>query len=153
MRRKEKQVSSRKAIDAIIYRSQVCRLAMARNNTPYMVPLCFGYDGEAFYLHTALEGRKIEFFENNPQVCFELENGVRILPAEDMACKWSFKYESVIGFGTIVELIDSADKAHGLNQIMVHYSGKEWPFKQKNIRKTRVWKVVIQSLTAKKSTL
>ncbi len=152
MRRKEKQVTSQKEIDAIIYRSEVCRLAMAKDNSPYMVPLCFGYDGEAIYVHTAAKGKKIDYFEANPNVCFELESGVRVLPTEDLACKWSFKYESVIGFGSIAELVDPEDKAFGLNQIMRHYSGKEWSFREKDQKKTRVWKIAIQSLTAKKST-
>jgi nitroimidazol reductase NimA-like FMN-containing flavoprotein (pyridoxamine 5'-phosphate oxidase superfamily) len=152
MRRKEKQVTNPQEIDAIIYRSEVCRLAMARDNIPYMVPLSFGYDGEAVYLHTAREGRKIDFFEANPQVCFELECGVRILPAEDIACNWSFHYESVIGFGTIAELVDPTEKEYGFNQVMRHYSGKEWSFKEKNLIKARVWKITIQSLSAKKST-
>ena len=152
MRRKEKQVTRPQEIDAIIYRSEVCRLAMARDNRPYLVPLCFGYDGEAIYLHTAAEGRKIDFFEANPHVCFELESGVRILPAEDLACKWSFKYESVIGFGTITELVTPDEKVFGLNQIMRHYAGKEWDFQNHEVKKTRVWKITIASLTAKKST-
>ena len=152
MRRKEKQVTNPQEIDAIIYRSEVCRLAMARDNTPYLVPLCFGYDGEAIYLHTAPVGQKIEFFQANPQVCFEFECGVRVLPAEDMACKWSFKYESVIGLGTIAELVDPAEKEFGFNQVMRHYSGKEWPIKAKEIKKARVWKISIHSVTAKKST-
>ena len=152
MRRKEKQVTNPQEIDAIIYRSDVCRLAMARDNSPYLVPLCFGYDGEAIYLHTAHRGKKIEFFEASPRVCFEFESGVRVLPAEDLACQWSFKYESVIGFGTIGELVDPAEKAYGLNQVMRHYSSEEWTLEENNLKKTRVWKVSIQSLTAKKST-
>jgi nitroimidazol reductase NimA-like FMN-containing flavoprotein (pyridoxamine 5'-phosphate oxidase superfamily) len=152
MRRKEKQVTNPTEIDAIIYRSEVCRLAMARDNSPYMVPLCFGYDGEAIYLHTAMEGQKIDYIQANPRVCFELESGVRILPSEDMACKWSFKFESVIGFGTISELVEPGEKEHGLNQIMHHYSGKEWSFRKKAFDKARVWKITIDSMTAKKST-
>jgi nitroimidazol reductase NimA-like FMN-containing flavoprotein (pyridoxamine 5'-phosphate oxidase superfamily) len=152
MIRKEKQVTSAREIDAIIFRSEICRLAMARDNEPYLLPLCFGYDGKAVYLHTAATGQKIEFFETNPKVCVEFENGVKVLPDDDMACKWSFRYESVIAFGTVAELVDPVDKAYGLNQVMRHYSGREWAMPEKGMGKTRVWKISIESMTAKKST-
>ncbi len=58
MRRKEKQVTGRRAIDAVIRASSVCRLAMSHEDRPYVVPLCFGYDGGTLYFHSALEGKK-----------------------------------------------------------------------------------------------
>ena len=32
---------------------QVCRLGLCDGGEPYVVPLCFGYDGEALYFHAA----------------------------------------------------------------------------------------------------
>jgi nitroimidazol reductase NimA-like FMN-containing flavoprotein (pyridoxamine 5'-phosphate oxidase superfamily) len=46
MRRTEKEIG-RAEIDAIIRRSQVCRLGLSDQGEPYVVPLCFGYDGQA----------------------------------------------------------------------------------------------------------
>ncbi|MGD8833836.1 MAG: pyridoxamine 5'-phosphate oxidase family protein [Desulfobacteraceae bacterium] len=56
MRREDKQITDRKEIDAIIHGSKVCRLAMSKENQPYLVPLSFGYDGKAIYVHTAGTG-------------------------------------------------------------------------------------------------
>ncbi|MEJ2156277.1 MAG: pyridoxamine 5'-phosphate oxidase family protein [Desulfobacteraceae bacterium] len=151
MRRKEKQITDRKEIDAIIHASLVCRMAMARENKPYLVPLSFGYDGSAIYLHTAAEGHKIDYIEANPNVCVEFEHQVQVLEDDNQACKWSFRFQSVIGFGTIRELVDPSRKEQGLNHIMKHYSHKEWSFNLKAVAKTRVWKIDIHSLQGKRS--
>ena len=149
MRRNEKEIIDRGEIDAIINASQVCRVALAKDNQPYLVPLSFGYDGQAIYLHTAVEGKKIDYIEANNRVCVEFERDVRLKPDEKKACKWSIYFESVIGDGTIQELTSLEDKQYGLNQIMRHYSGKDWDFDSKAMAKTRLWKITIASLCGK----
>lgn len=149
MRRKEKQITERKEIDDIINASPVCRMAMAHGNEPYLVPLSFGYDGNAVYIHTAIQGKKIDIIEANPRVCIEFEHKVQVIKDDNQACKWSFSFQSVIGFGTIKELRDTDQKKQGLNHIMRHYTGKEWPFNPKAVEKTRVWKIDIESLCGK----
>lgn len=151
MRRDEKQITERKEIDAIIHASDVCRLAMARENEPYLVPLSFGYDGQALYFHTASAGKKIDFIESNHHVCFEFEHQVQVVANDDHACKWSFSFKSVIGYGTVSEVVHLAQKKQGLSQIMQHYSQKQWSFNEQTVAKTRVWKISIQSLTGKQS--
>jgi nitroimidazol reductase NimA-like FMN-containing flavoprotein (pyridoxamine 5'-phosphate oxidase superfamily) len=110
MRRKEKQITERKEMDDIINASPVCRMAMAHGNEPYLVPLAFGYDGNAVYIHTAIQGKKIEIIEANPRVCIEFEHKVQVMKNDNQACKWSFSFQSVIGFGTISELRDPHQK-------------------------------------------
>ena len=151
MRRKEKQITERKEIDAIIHASPVCRMAMAHNNLPYLVPLSFGYDGGAVYIHTAVRGKKIDIIEANPKVCVEFEHEVRIVSDDNQACNWSFAFQSVIGFGTISELQEPAQKEEGLNHIMRHYSNKKWTYNTKALAKAKVWKIDIDSLYGKQS--
>jgi nitroimidazol reductase NimA-like FMN-containing flavoprotein (pyridoxamine 5'-phosphate oxidase superfamily) len=151
MKRQEKQIAQRKEIDAVIHASDVCRLAMARGNEPYLVPLSFGYDGQALYFHTALTGKKIDFIEANHQVCFEFEHQVQVVTNDESACKWSFSFKSVLGYGIVSEIVHPAQKEQGLSHIMRHYSHKQWAFNEKAMAKTRVWKISIQSLTGKQS--
>jgi hypothetical protein len=151
VRRKEKQITERKEIDAIIHASPVCRMAMARDNRPYLVPLSFGYDGSTVYIHTAAQGKKIDFIQANPHVCIEFEHQVSVIRDDGLACKWSFKFKSVIGFGTISELIDPEQKQQGLDQIMRHYTDKAWTFNPKAVEKTRVWRIDLESLSGKRS--
>ena len=50
----------------------VGRLACARENQPYVVPINFAFDGNCIYGFTTL-GQKIEWLRSNPLVCFELD--------------------------------------------------------------------------------
>jgi nitroimidazol reductase NimA-like FMN-containing flavoprotein (pyridoxamine 5'-phosphate oxidase superfamily) len=151
MRRRDREITSRDEIDTIIRSSQVCRVAFADNNEPYLVPVSFGYDGEALYIHTAKTGRKLDFIAANDRVCFEFEANVSIHVDEGDACAWTFEFESVIGYGTMVELEKTEDKVRGLNQIMLHYSHREWEIDDAAVSTTRVWRIDIESLTGKRS--
>ncbi|MCW8984119.1 MAG: pyridoxamine 5'-phosphate oxidase family protein, partial [Thermoanaerobaculales bacterium] len=62
MRRRDKEITSRQEIDEIIRSALVCRIALADRDEPYVVPVSFGYDGDALFIHTARSGRKIDFF-------------------------------------------------------------------------------------------
>ena len=151
MRRSDREITSRDEIDAVIRSAQICRIAFADGDEPYVVPVSFGYDGEALYLHTAKTGRKLDFIAANNRVCFELEANVSIQSDEHDACAWTFEYESVIGYGTITELESTTDRARGLNRIMRHYSGREWEIDESKMATTRVWRIAIESLTGKRS--
>jgi len=151
MRRRDREITNRDAIDEIIRSAQVCRIAFADGNEPYVVPVSFGYDGKAIYVHTTKTGRKLDFIAANNRVCFELEANVSIRANEEDACEWTFEFESVIGYGTISELSGNEDKIQGLNQIMLHYSGREWEIDEKATATTRVWRIEIESLTGKRS--
>ena len=59
MRRKEKEITDIKSIEEIINKAKVCRLALSLDDTPYVVPVCFGYNGETIYIHSAKEGQNI----------------------------------------------------------------------------------------------
>jgi nitroimidazol reductase NimA-like FMN-containing flavoprotein (pyridoxamine 5'-phosphate oxidase superfamily) len=151
MRKSEREITSRAEIDAIIRGSEVCRLAFAVSDEPYIVPVSFGYDGHSLYFHTADTGRKIDCIAANNRACFEMERNVRLVKDPLKPCKWSFSYESVIGFGEVCELQSPAEKARGLNHIMEHYSGREWDFDSFAMKGTRVWRISISSVTGKRA--
>ena len=151
MRRRDKEICTREEIDAVIRAAEVCHLALARGNEPYLVPVSFGYDGKALYIHTAAKGRKIDFIEANNRVCFELEADVALVRNEGEACEWTFSFQSVIGYGVIAELTRLDEKAHALNQIMRHYSGREWDIPGNRAATTRVWRIEIESVKGKRS--
>ena len=151
MRRTDKEIVSREEMDGIIRGSHVCRIALAMDNMPYIVPVSFGYDGESIYIHTAKEGKKINYFRNNNNICFEFERNVKLVGDPDNACRWTFSYESVIGFGKIYELESLEQRERGLNKIMFQYSGKDWVFGEDLLKNIRVWKIEITSITGKRS--
>jgi len=86
-------------IEAIIRKSTVCRLGLLDQDTPYVVPLCFGYRNGTLFFHTAPKSRKLDMLRRHPRVCFEMDVLSDPLPAE-APCDWNMRYRSVIGFGT-----------------------------------------------------
>jgi nitroimidazol reductase NimA-like FMN-containing flavoprotein (pyridoxamine 5'-phosphate oxidase superfamily) len=151
MRRAEKEIHSRALMDQILGQAEVCRLALCKDDQPYLVPVSFGYDGACLYFHTAAEGMKLEFLAANNRVCFEVEHGVKVVPNEANPCAWTFAYLSVIGFGRAEEVTDRAGKVEGLNLIMRHYSGRAWSLEAQSLEKVRVWRIDIERITGKRS--
>lgn len=150
MRRSEREIKDRAVIDAIIRHCLVCRLGLSDGVEPYIVPLCFGYDGEALYFHSASDGRKIDILRKNSRVCFEFDIPEGMREAEQ-GCRWGIKYRSVIGFGTAEIVDDQEDKKKVLGIIMAQYSDKEYIFPEDVVTKTTVIKVVIARVTGKQA--
>ena len=149
MQRKEKKIVDRETIDSIIQHSDICHLACCQEDIPYSIPISFGYDGEVVYIHTASAGKKIAIFEMNPRVCLTFVSQADILSHSDQACKWSFAFSSVIAEGKISEITEPEGKSTALNQIMSHYSRRDWDFPKKTLSGTRVWKITLETLTGK----
>ncbi len=153
MRRSDKEITDLETIHAIVRGCEVCRLGLAVEGEPYVVPVSFGFDGESVYFHTANQGRKIDMMVANPRVCVQFEHKVELVTDDEDACAWTFRYESVIGFGAVTELVDEKEKTLGLNRVMKHYSGRDWTFGGPALSTTRVWRVDLEILTGKRSGL
>jgi nitroimidazol reductase NimA-like FMN-containing flavoprotein (pyridoxamine 5'-phosphate oxidase superfamily) len=148
MRRKDKEITDRQQLDSIIERAIVCRLGLSQGGKPYIVPLCFGYDGDSIYFHSALEGRKLDILRENNNVCFEIEGDINLVDA-DKACNWTIRYKSVIGFGK-AHIVNDPDSIHkALDVIMDHYSNKSFEYPEDKVGKTAVIRVDIEEVSGK----
>jgi nitroimidazol reductase NimA-like FMN-containing flavoprotein (pyridoxamine 5'-phosphate oxidase superfamily) len=152
MRRAEREITDRKEIDTIIRRARVCRLGLAEDGQPYVIPMTFGYDGRAVYFHCATQGRKLDILRKNPDVCLEFDVSEEILEAE-RACGWGMKYHSVIALGTAVFLETPEEKRNGLRILMAQYSNpnRSFSFPDAALSRVIVIKVGIDQLTGKRS--
>lgn len=59
----------------------------------------------------------MDFLLQNSAVCFEADCACEIVKANE-ACRWSSRYQSVIGEGTVAVLEDASQKAHALDSLM-----------------------------------
>jgi uncharacterized protein len=146
MRRSEKEIRDRREIDSIIIRSRVCRLAMCCDGQPYIVPLCFGYDGNALYIHAAKEGMKIDALRINSRVCFEMDIDQELVRRGN-SC--SMRYRSVIGNGQAVFIEDVEEKRLALEELMSHYGEAPVEWSREALAKVAIIKIEIDSLTGK----
>jgi len=92
-------------IETLLRTSLIGRIACAGAGEvrPYIVPIGYGYDGEAVYFLSG-PGRKIEIMRRQPLVSFEVDHG----EAED-------RWQSVVAEGLYEELTDDAEREHALN--------------------------------------
>jgi len=150
MRRSEKEIKDRAEIDLIIRRSQVCRLGLSDRGQPYVVPLCFGYDGKALYFHCAKEGRKLDILRRNNRVCFEFDIVEGMVEA-DQGCDWDARYQSVIGFGIAHFIEDGTGKQNALSFLMSQYSERTFSLPPEMVSRIAIVKIEIDSLTGKQS--
>jgi nitroimidazol reductase NimA-like FMN-containing flavoprotein (pyridoxamine 5'-phosphate oxidase superfamily) len=149
MQRKEREITKLHDIETILHRSQVCRLGLSDNGRPYVVPLCFGYHNQTFYLHAAQKGLKLDIIRNNNVVCVECECDTELVRGKN-ACDWGMKYRSVIGFGKAVILSDIHEKKAALQIIMRQYAGTDtFEFSEISLDKTSVIRVDIEQITGK----
>ncbi len=152
MRRKDREIGDRARIDEIIARCPVCRLGVISEGEPYVVPLSFGYDGRAVFLHMASEGRKLEALWQSSRVCLEWDLPGELITATE-ACGWGTRYESVIAWGAPRVIEDPAEKRSALDVIMSHYRGggpgSPWNYDERTLARTVVVRILLETVTAK----
>jgi nitroimidazol reductase NimA-like FMN-containing flavoprotein (pyridoxamine 5'-phosphate oxidase superfamily) len=149
MRRRDREITDNDEMESIIMRASVCRLAICDQGTPYLIPLCFGFEGRALYFHSALEGRKLEMLKGNNRVCFEMDVDQELIRSDNGSC--SMRYRSIIGFGSMFIIHDPMEKRKALDVIMRHYSQEPFEYSEAVLIRTTVFKVEIESMTGKKS--
>jgi uncharacterized protein len=150
MRRRDKEIADRSEIDQIMDRAIVCRVAMCEGGNPYVVPVNFGYSDNCLYIHSALEGKKLDILRHNPKVAFEVDIDQALVMEEDL-CECSCNYRSVVGFGLAVFIQDPMQKRKALDCIVSHYTHREASYTDADLDKVAVVRVDIKSVTGKKS--
>jgi hypothetical protein len=142
--------TDRETIDLIIRSASVCRIGLCDDGRPYVVPVCFGYEGDALYFHSAPSGRKLDILRRNSAVCFEFDVDVESVSAKS-ACGWSMRFRSVVGFGDASLVEDREGKRKALDVIMGQYGGQPGEYAASTLEKTAVVKIEIQRMTARVS--
>lgn len=153
MRRTDREIKNFSDILSIINKCKVFRLAINAPDAPYIVPLNFGFAVEdekvVFYFHCAKNGRKLELLRTDARVGFEMDTEHELVEAEK-ACKYTFRYASVIGTG-VVEFLEGEEKKTALSCIMRHQTGREFSFDDKSVENVVLCRVKVLSLSAKAS--
>lgn len=90
---------------AIVGRIACCDHGQKSDGRPYLVPLAYGYDGEAIYAHSG-PGRKLDFMRAEPLVTFEADEAT----APD-------RWRSVIAEGIFEEITEDPARNEALRII------------------------------------
>ena len=153
MRRKDKEVTNQEEVEEILSNALVGRLGTCLNNIPYITPVNFVYDKDKVYFHSALEGRKIENINSNPNVCFEIDKVISIIPGKQRPCASTTEYKSIIIFGDIQIVTDVKEKTFALNKLIEKYAPQSPKLSSSSgaITGTNVLVINIKEMTAKQS--
>ena len=153
MRRNDREISAIPEIEEIILKADVCRIALANDNDPYIVTMNFGYVNipeQTLFFHCANEGKKLDMIRKNSKVCFEMDIDHKLYKGKK-SCDWGMKFTSILGYGKIYIVTEKEEKIAGLNSIMAHYSGEsEFIYDDNVLEQTSILKLEINEMTGKK---
>lgn len=157
MRRKDREIMERTEIMDVLRRCDVCNVAFADGNMPYVIPMNFGIVEEAertvLCFHCAGEGKKLEMLSKNARVAFAASCN-HVLERED-SDHCTMRYESVCGSGTM-RMADDPEKLSALDAIMSHYrlgkaEKKPFAYSESLLARTTVLLLEIEQMSGKRS--
>ncbi len=93
-------------IENLLHSQELGRIGCHTDDTTYVVPVSYAYDGTYIYGHTK-EGMKIDMMRKNPKVCFEVD------VMENMS-----NWRSVIAWGKFKELKEPEDRKMGMQKLI-----------------------------------
>jgi len=151
MRRQDRVIVNQEQLWTILRSVEVCRVAFCHEGWPYIIPMNFGCLDGKLYFHCASSGTKLDLLQANPNVCFEVEANIEIVPGAE-ACNWSVRYESVIGFGRASIVEKAEEKRAAIQALLAQYTDQEIEVPEHVSPATVILRIDVDSLTGKKST-
>ena len=133
----------------ILIRGKECVLAVAGDNDyPYAVPINYVYDGRHIYLHSALQGHKIDALKRNPKLSLCVIDKDDIVPEE-----FTTYFRSVIVFGRARFVDDDAEKIQALRILSAKYSNGIDPTEEidKLLKVVTIVEITIDKITGKEA--
>jgi nitroimidazol reductase NimA-like FMN-containing flavoprotein (pyridoxamine 5'-phosphate oxidase superfamily) len=153
IRRKEKEITDRNEMSAILEKAEYITIAMSKDNEPYLVTLSHGYDRErnCIYFHCAKKGKKVDILMEHNRVWGQAlwDNGY-----VQGACDHLYATTQFMGRVTFVEKYE--EKRHAL-EIMIK-ALEDDPKKimneqltEKSIKSVQIGRIDIDYMSGKKS--
>jgi nitroimidazol reductase NimA-like FMN-containing flavoprotein (pyridoxamine 5'-phosphate oxidase superfamily) len=92
-------------VERLIHDQFIGRVGCHADNTTYVVPISYAYDGDYIYGHT-LEGMKVNMMRKNPKICFEVDSTSNLS-----------NWQSVIAWGEFEELGAGLERNEALRKL------------------------------------
>ncbi len=159
MRRKDREITDKTELEALLRQGRVCHLAMCERSGQgssgeedrlYVLPVNYGYADGALYIHGAPTGRKADILRGNPRVAFSIVLSEALKPGGN-GCDWTTHYVSLCGEGRAEIIEKGEDKALALAKFMEHYAPGPHELPAAAIAATMVVRIAIESLSGKRN--
>lgn len=162
MRLAGREVKGAAQLREIVDACQTVRIAAVDNEGVFIVPMSFGYDWAdpadlegsdeprfALWVHSAVEGRKVDVFDAEPRVAIEMDVQEGVITGNH-ACAYSYAYRSIVGTGTVHRIQSPEMKRYGLERIMAHLAPDALPgFTDQALARTKIYCIDIEKFTGK----
>ena len=152
MTKRERQITDPQQILDILDRSKVLHLGLCADNMPYVVPMNYGYTMEGgkltVYLHSAVQGKKLDMLRANPNVFFAIDCD-RIPFESKLPCQYGMVYSSIMGTGTAQLVEDVEEKKRAMSILMKTQTGKDFSFEDRLVSIVAVIRIDVTEYTAK----
>ena len=150
--KREIRITEPEEIARILNTAKVLHMGLAVDDTPYVVPMNYGYilkEGKlTLYLHSAVKGRKLDMIRSNPKVSFSID--CDRMPFEGrVPCQYGLVYSSVMGYGTATIMEDVEEKKQAMSILMKTQTGKDFEFNDKLVSIVAVIRIDTAEYTAK----
>lgn len=153
IRRKEKKISDKNEMLAILENAEYITIAMCVDNEPYLVTLSHGYDRErnCIYFHSARKGKKIDILKEQNKVW-----GQALMDKGYVQGSCDHLYATTQFMGRVTFVENSEEKKHAL-EIMIN-ALEDDPQKvldtqltEKSIEGIQIGRIDIEYMSGKKS--
>lgn len=149
---REKAAYDKAIVHRILDAALVAHVAFVQDGAPVIVPMIYGREGEALYLHGARKARVIRLLEQTDRACLNVTLVDGIVFARS-AFNSSMNYRSATVFGKPRLIEDEQGKLHGMRVISEHTMPGRWdelrePL-EREVKMTGVIALDIESASAK----
>ena len=153
LRRIEREMADRADQLAVLRGQKFLSLAMACDQEPYLVSLNYAFSEEenCFYVHSAPQGRKLDYLRANPRVWGQVIEDRGYLPGQ---C--SHAYRSVMFRGRAEFVEEPQEKKRALALMVDHADPDPAPLRQRllagaHMEHVVVLRLVVESMSGKQS--
>lgn len=136
MNKKDKEIKDENELSRILTNGKYAIVAMCRENEPYIVTLSYGFDEtkKTLYFHSALKGLKIDFINDNANVCATVieDKGYQLNDCEHL-------YSSVVMWGKMSLIMDLDEKKYAMDVLLNHLEENPEPIKARNFKNDEMY--------------
>ena len=116
---------------------------------PYVLPVNFARLDKTLVIHSSRKGRKAALLGDTRAVIGFSAVAQAEPKTGDTACKFGYRFESVVGLGGASEITDEAERRAALDAVSVKYGAAGLPVDEAVFKKTALFTIRIDRVTAR----
>src|SRR5208337_5387270 len=152
VREPQHAVYDRDAVNQILDEAVLCHVGFAVDGQPFVIPMSYGRDGDALYIHGSVASRMLRNLDQGVPVCITVTLVDGLVLARSVF-NHSMNYRSVVILGRATLVDDPAKKLAALRALSEHILPHRWDDSrqpnEKELKATSVLRLPISEFSAK----